>query len=63
MINKKAYTHYRDKGFTWEHWFPGEYLLMVNTKTMHRARLYLHGGVWETTTGEYRKVEEFDGSE
>jgi len=44
---KQVILHYQSRGYTEEHDFPNEYLLLVNPTTMKKVRLYCNGKVWE----------------
>lgn len=50
-------VRYFNQGYTELHTFPGEYLLMINPKTLDKVRVYFDGSVWVTDpkTGEYVK--------
>ena len=47
---------WKEKGFVWEHVFPGEYVLLMHPKTLERVRIYDNGVVWiqNTQTGVYK---------
>lgn len=55
----KSIEHWKEKGFSFEKRFPGEYELWVNRITMQRLRRYLDGSEWITRekTGVYHRVE------
>lgn len=45
---------WRERGYTEEHHFQGEYVLLVDPVTLLRVRVYEHGDVWmQHATGEY----------
>jgi len=47
---------WKQQGYTEEHRFPGEYVLLVDPATLLRVRVYEHGDVWrQHATGEYVK--------
>jgi len=48
---------YKDLGYTEEHIFPGEYVLLLDPKTLHKVRIYENGSVWvsDKLTGKYNK--------
>lgn len=49
---------WKAKGYTEEHIFAGEYVLLCEQHGWNKVRIYDHGGVWATNphTGEYEKV-------
>jgi len=57
-MNEKALEIFKQRGYTEEHRFPGEYLLLVNPKNLSRVRLYENGRVWaqRPSSGEYVNV-------
>lgn len=55
---KKTVEEWKMKGFSFEAYFDGEYILMLNRDSMHSVRIYLDGSVWLKTDGEYKKLED-----
>jgi hypothetical protein len=51
-------SHYKKRGYTSTRLFPGEYVLMLNPKTMDKIRVYENGDVWKSDrkTGAYVHV-------
>ena len=47
MIDHDDWVSYQKRGFTEETRFEGEYLLLINPRTMMAVRLYENGQVWE----------------
>lgn len=47
LFNQVA-EHYNDRGYTEEHDFPNEYLLLVNPTTLKRVRMYYNGKIIES---------------
>lgn len=47
----QARVRYFNQGFTELKTFPGEYLLMINPKTMEKVRVYFDGSVWKSVPG------------
>lgn len=41
------YDHFRSLGYTEEHNFPDEYILLVNPKNMAKVRIYYHTNLIE----------------
>lgn len=51
-MTKATIKYYHGQGYTEEHDFPGEYMLLVNPRTMDRARVYYNSyQVTETPGG------------
>ncbi len=48
--------YWRSMGYTEEHVFPGEYILLVHPTHLRRVRVYYNGAVWvQAENGEYVK--------
>lgn len=54
---KSLIDFYRSKGFLNSFVFDGEYVLMINPKTLDKVRVYDNGQVWVANpkTGDYVK--------
>ncbi len=51
-------ARWRERGFTEQHHFPGEYVLLIKPISIDCVRVYLDGNVWvkSPTTGEYERA-------
>lgn len=55
--NEAIVEEWKARGFTEETVFPGEYVLLLNPRTIDVVRIYESGDVWvkNPTTGEYER--------